>query len=289
MSDGGLLVSTDMQSFNTYMKEEVDRYRVVIGNQTCVFEKGERSHSPQIPIRWKLWDIWLKMEVIAGAVLDAGALIARLELDDPSKVTTPDFHWEVPTEPVFQYEKAKEIIEKFMKALRDPTLPLLELQEVISSISGRIPASVEKKIRKLMTLYMPATLLQFWLSSQVSKLPVDCSTRSALQDGIRGRMKSAVQELLRIYLGVETQFQHGHYDKCVQALRDKHKDDMQAVTSCIFSHYQVAKKNIVVTMLIDHVWGNEPGLTDELAAILKSSHSSTAQKTLGLPSALAKF
>ncbi|ODM91015.1 Acetyl-CoA carboxylase 2 [Orchesella cincta] len=60
--------------------------------------------------------------------------------------------------------KVKEIIEKFMKALRDPTLPLLELQEVISSISGRIPASVEKKIRKLMTLYasnITSVLAQF--------------------------------------------------------------------------------------------------------------------------------
>lgn len=29
----------DGASFTTYMKQEVDRYRIVIGNQTCVFEK----------------------------------------------------------------------------------------------------------------------------------------------------------------------------------------------------------------------------------------------------------
>jgi acetyl-CoA carboxylase/biotin carboxylase 1 len=40
----------------------------------------------------------------------------------------------------------------------------LELQDVISSISGRIPASVEKKIRKLMALYasnITSVLAQF--------------------------------------------------------------------------------------------------------------------------------
>lgn len=35
----GILLSVDGASFTTYMKEEVDGYRIVIGNQTCVFEK----------------------------------------------------------------------------------------------------------------------------------------------------------------------------------------------------------------------------------------------------------
>lgn len=51
-----------------------------------------------------------------------------------------------------------------MSSLRDPSLPLMELQEVISSISGRIPTSVEKKIRKLMSLYernITSVLAQF--------------------------------------------------------------------------------------------------------------------------------
>ncbi len=39
MSDGSLLVSIDNSSYATYMKEEVDSYRVMIDNKTCVFEK----------------------------------------------------------------------------------------------------------------------------------------------------------------------------------------------------------------------------------------------------------
>lgn len=178
-----------------------------------------------------------------------------------------------------------------MQSLRDRSLPLLELQEVISSISGRIPISVEKKIRKLMTLYernITSVLVQF-PSQQIASV-IDghaatlqkrserdvffMTTQGIVQlvqryrNGIRGRMKAAVHELLRKYYEVESQFQYGHYDKCVAALREKHKDDMAAVVSTIFSHSQVSKKNLLVTLLIDHLWDNEPGLTDELAATL---------------------
>lgn len=187
--------------------------------------------------------------------------------------------------------RLREIIEKFMQSLRDRSLPLLELQEVMASISGRIPASVEKKIRKLMTLYernITSVLVQFPSQQIASVIDGHAATLQKRSDrdayfmttqgivqlvqryrnGIRGRMKAAVHELLRQYYTVESQFQYGHYDKCVAALREKHKDDMATVVSTIFSHSQVTKKNLLVTLLIDHLWSNEPGLTDELAATL---------------------
>ena len=39
LSDGGLLVSIDGSSYTTYMREELNSYRIVIGNKTCTFEK----------------------------------------------------------------------------------------------------------------------------------------------------------------------------------------------------------------------------------------------------------
>ncbi|CAG2065855.1 unnamed protein product, partial [Timema podura] len=52
-------------------------------------------------------------------------------------------------------------------------------------------------------------------------------------------MKTAVYELLNQYYEVESQFQHGSYDKCVTGIRERNKDDMAAVTATIFSHAQV--------------------------------------------------
>lgn len=57
-----------------------------------------------------------------------------------------------------------------MKTLRDPSLPLLELQDIMTSVSGRIPPNVEKSIKKEMAQYasnITSVLCQF-PSQQVS-------------------------------------------------------------------------------------------------------------------------
>ena len=100
------------------MKEEVDRYRVIIGNKTCVFEKEDDPTLMRAPSAGKLLNYvvedgskvfrnhpYAEMEVMkmvmtltasvsgtityvkrAGAVLESGSVIAKLELDDPTKV-----------------------------------------------------------------------------------------------------------------------------------------------------------------------------------------------------------
>ena len=100
------------------MKEEVDRYRVIIGNKTCVFEKEDDPTLMRAPSAGKLLNYvvedgskvfrnhpYAEMEVMkmvmtltasvsgtityvkrAGAVLESGSVSAKLELDDPTKV-----------------------------------------------------------------------------------------------------------------------------------------------------------------------------------------------------------
>ncbi|XP_063925251.1 acetyl-CoA carboxylase isoform X2 [Zophobas morio] len=371
LSDGGILLSVDGSSFTTYMKEEVDRYRIVIGNQTCVFEKENDPTILRSPSAGKLLSFlvedgghvekgqaYAEIEVMKmvmtltagesgivfyvkrpGAVLEAGSIIASLELDDASLVTKAspykgpfpelDVSQPIVSEKLnhihnsykailentlagyclpdpYNAPRLREVIEKFMSSLRDPSLPLLELQQVMASISGRIPLAVEKKIRRLMSLYernITSVLAQFpsqQIASVIDSHAANMQKRTErdgfflategivqlvqrYRNGIRGRMKVAVQELLRQYYDVESQFQQGSYDKCVALLREKHKDDMQVVLATIFSHAQVAKKNLLITMLIDHLWSNEPGLTDELAPALteltslnRSEHSRVA-------------
>lgn len=58
----------------------------------------------------------------------------------------------------------KEWVQKLMVTLRHPSLPLLELQEIMTSVSGRIPASVEKSVRRVMAQYasnITSVLCQF--------------------------------------------------------------------------------------------------------------------------------
>ncbi|NXJ60581.1 ACACB carboxylase, partial [Rostratula benghalensis] len=346
------------------------RYRITIGNKTCDFEKEKDPTVLRSPSAGKLLqytvddgghvaegNVFAEIEVMKiimtlvveesgrvhyvkrpGALLEAGCVIARLELDDPTKVKPAQlFTGGLPAqqtlsmtgekqhqvlrnvldnltnvmngyclpEPYFS-TKVKEWVAQLMKTLRDPSLPLLELQEIMTSISGRIPLSVEKSIRKVMAQYasnITSVLCRFpsqqianvldthaaTLQRKAEREVFFMNTQSVVQlvqryrSGIRGYMKAVVLDLLRRYLQVETQFQHAHYDKCVISLREQCKPDMTPVLESIFSHAQVAKKNLLVTMLIDQLCGRDPTLTDELTAILneltqlsKTEHSKVA-------------
>uniref|UniRef100_A0A8C7UBE3 acetyl-CoA carboxylase n=1 Tax=Oncorhynchus mykiss TaxID=8022 RepID=A0A8C7UBE3_ONCMY len=355
LSDGGLLLSYDGSSYTTYMKEEVDRYRITIGNKTCVFEKENdpsllRSPSAGKLIQYTVEDgghvfsgqCYAEIEVMKmvmtltalvsgcihyvkrpGAVLEPGCVIAKLQLDDPGRVQQAELHHgALPViqaaalrgeklhrvfhstldhlvhimsgfclpEPFFS-GKLKEWVERLMKTFRDPSLPLLELQDIMTSVSGRIPLAVEKCIKKEMAQYasnITSVLCQFpsqqianildshaaTLNRKSEREVFFMNTQSIVQlvqkyrSGIRGHMKAVVMDLLRQYLKVEVQFQHGHYEKCVFTLREENKSDMANVLNYIFSHAQVTKKNLLVTMLIDQLCGRDPTLTDELMAIL---------------------
>ncbi|KAF2367472.1 Biotin carboxylase-like N-terminal domain [Trinorchestia longiramus] len=356
MSDGGLLISVDGTSHTTYLQNEVDRYRLTIGHQTCLFEKESdpsmlRSSAPGKLLSFLQEDgahltagspyaeiesmkMVLMLTVGAsgcvhqlkrpGATLSSGDLIARLELDDPSLVTqAQDYSGTFPptigpipkeTKKLNQiYDKtrhdidnilkgycfpekyfldfARNSVKKLMEVLRDPNLPLLELQEVISSVSGRIPQPVEQLIQKHMSLYarnVTSILAQF--PSQEIALVIDghaatlqkkdrdvffVTTQGLVQlcqrykKGTRGRMMSVVQDILKQYLCVELLFQHGSYDKCVQAVREKYKDDFSTMLEILLSHSQLNKKNQLLVLLIDHLCEHEPGLTDDLAQDLE--------------------
>ncbi|XP_028313974.1 acetyl-CoA carboxylase isoform X2 [Gouania willdenowi] len=355
LNDGGLLLCYDGCSHTTYMKEEVNSYRITVGNKTCVFEKEKDPTVLRSPSAGKLLqymvedgghilagETFAEIEVMKmvmtltveqsgcihfvkrpGAVLKTGCIMAHMDLDNPSSVhkvelntaTLPPqqplpmvgeklhqvFHSVLENlfkvmdgfcleEPYFS-SKLKEWVAKLMKTLKDPSLPLLELQEIMTSVASRIPQSVEKDIRKVMVQYasnITSVLCQFpsqrianILDSHAATLQRKpdrevffMNTQSIVQlvqryrSGVRGYMKSVVLDLLKRYLQVEKQFQQAHYDKCVIKLREQHKPDMSPVLDYIFSHAQVSKKNILVTMLIDQLCGRDPMLADELMTIL---------------------
>ncbi|XP_049906114.1 acetyl-CoA carboxylase isoform X2 [Epinephelus moara] len=355
LSDGGLLLSYNGSSHTTYMKEEVDSYRITVGNKTCVFEKEKDPTVLRSPSAGKLLqyliddaghicagETFAEIEVMKmvmtlsvqqsgcvhfikrpGAVLEPGCVMARMALDDPSSILRVELNTAIlpPQQPLpivgeklhqvfhcvlenlvkvmdgycleepFFSSKLKQWVATLMKTLRDPSLPLLELQEIMTSVAGRIPPSVEKDIRKVMAQYasnITSVLCQFpsqrianildshaaTLQRKADREVFFMNTQSIVQlvqryrSGIRGYMKSVVLDLLKRYLQVEMQFQQAHYDKCVIHLREQHKPDMSPVLDYIFSHAQVSKKNILVTMLIDQLCGRDPTLADELMAIL---------------------
>ena len=358
MSDGGLLVSTDYNSYTSYMKEEVDGYRVLIGGKTCMFQKENdptilRSPSPGKLINFSVEDgghvfkgeafaeievMKMVMPLIAsesgcvhhtrcpGAVLEPGTTVARLALDDPSHVQQASLYTGElfpPTgipkirgvqlhqisqharenlvnimlgyclpDPYF-HGKMLENVNTLIRCLKDPSLPLLEMQELMASVSGRIPQTVEDSIKGYLTKYASniTSILNQFPSQQIANV-IDgyaatltkrterdaffMNTQGIVQlvqryrNGVKGHKKAIILGLLKQYLQVEMLFNEGNFEKSVAIMEEKNKDkDMSIVVKTIFSHAGVAKKNALVIKLIECLCGQDGSFTDDVKVILQ--------------------
>ncbi|CAF4616832.1 unnamed protein product, partial [Rotaria sp. Silwood2] len=283
-----------------------------------------------------------------GAILDASCILARIILDDSQQVQQAKlydgkFNFEISnrltstklnqifqtikdslenilagysySEPYFR-ERLKSNVEELFSILRDPSLPLLEVEDILSNISERIPKEVEKEIKKIMKNYhsnLTSVLVQFPSQSIASVIDnyaakleqrndrdsFFTTVQSLLQlvqcyrNGIKGYMKTVITDLIRNYLNIETLFQSGQYDKCLTLLRDKHKIDMSKVVEIIFSHANYNAKNALVIMLIDLLFERDPTLTDELTALLSEltllTHTNNAKVALKARQVLIEF
>jgi len=355
MSDGGLMVSFGDTTYTSFMKEEVDGYRVTINGKTCVFKKDTdptilRSPSPGKLINYVVEDgghvfageAYAEIEVMkmvmplvthvsgcihyvkcAGTVLEPGMILARLALDDPSKVfkaqpyTLPfpvvtnkktngmKLHqvsqhardnllyivngYKIPDE-YFQ-ERIDDDIKTMIKALADPSLPLLEMQELLASVSGRIPQIVDDAIKKYLAKYasnITSILNQFptqQIANVIDNYAATLTKRSErdlfflntqgivqlvqrFRNGIKGYRKSVILSILRLYLQVELLFNEGNFEKCVASMVIRYKDSNKVVQN-IFSHTNINQKNSLIIKLIDHLSVRDSGLSDEVRTLLQ--------------------
>ena len=283
-----------------------------------------------------------------GAVLDASCILARIIFDDAqqiqqSKLYDGKFNFEITNrststklnqvfqktkqtlenilrgytypEPYFR-ERLRLTVEQLFSILRDPSLPLLEVEDILSNISERIPKEVDKEIKKLMKNYLsnltsvlaqfPSQAIATYIDNYAAKLErrVDRdSFFTAIQSlvqlvqryrtGIKGHMKAVITDLIKNYLNIETLFQYKQYDKCLTQLRDKHKIEMHKVVEIVFSHANYNSKNALVIMLIDLLFERDPRLTDELTTLLSEltllTHVNNAKVALKSRQVLIEF
>lgn len=168
----------------------------------------------------------------AGSILEVGAIMARMQVDDDKLVQRVQLYtgqfpaMQAPVvnkgnklhqlfasakeslvhildgysypEPYFR-EKLEQSVSSLMKTLRDPSLPLLELQELISSLSGRIPQPVEKSIFRLMSQYannLTSVLAQF--PSQQIATVIDMFANTIEKKSERDAFFNNVQGLVQL-------------------------------------------------------------------------------------------
>ena len=162
------------------------------------------------------------------------------------------------------------------------------MKDVMSSISGRLPAELERFIDRSLKSYeqnITSVIAQFpaqRITAEIDKLnsrlraadkgifemtiaPVVEVCRK-YRHGVRGMLKSQVHHLLARYLEVEQHFQVGQYDKVVCQMQQSAspKGDMSKIVDRIFAHKQYRKRNRVICRLLDELFSQEPRLMAEL-------------------------
>ncbi len=206
--------------------------------------------------KWILFSLqWNKRP---GAILDASCVLAHIIFDDPyqikqSKLYDGKFDFGLTNrststklnqifqitkqtlenilrgytypEPYFR-ERLNFTVEKLFSILRDPSLPLLEVEDILSNISERIPKEVDAGIKKLMKNYrsnLTSVLVQFpsqsiatFIDNYATKIERRAdrdlfftTVQSLVQlvqryrTGIKGHMKAVITDLIRNYLNIE--------------------------------------------------------------------------------------
>jgi acetyl-CoA carboxylase/biotin carboxylase 1 len=245
-------------------------------------------------------------QMTEGAPIAPGALLATCVLDDPDCVQKADLFTETllsyivdgsragphlvlrnsvnTLEMVMQgfavpenlYEKA---LEDLSVAITDPLLPLLEFNEALSVLSGRLDATVYNKLKEIGEDYRKRAELQgrrmkeefpvnqiIPLIDEYGKsLPerdqkaygtlVESLRGIADQyaNGIAGRTVVALLSLVRQYLSVERNFAGYEYQDVVARLRKQHSSDPQLVYDMCRSHSALQRKNKLLLTLLEHI------------------------------------
>uniref|UniRef100_A0A7S4ATM8 Acetyl-CoA carboxylase n=1 Tax=Pseudo-nitzschia australis TaxID=44445 RepID=A0A7S4ATM8_9STRA len=270
-----------------------------------------------------------------GAALSPGYLLATLELDNPENVaTTTVFQgnmriegWGASTRPAnakrphlvlraaidalngamsgfaLGKHEVDETMEDLAKAVTDSLLPMLEIDEQLSVLSGRVPAKLFESVSTLIRdfgnstedgsgaeLRFPAAQVLSLLDEYSSSFD-DASSKSAFValtqqlkdaatpytrskvDGVHGAEKvlKSFIDILRRWISVERWFcDEPSYADSVENIRKLHKDDATTVLNICRSHEQIQTTSYILTRIMDAIYD---GSRSERVSIVAGAES----------------
>jgi len=164
-------------------------------------------------------------------------------------------------------------LKELIDTLHNPELPYSEMNVVMSSLSGRIPAKLEESIRNTIeaakakgdNTEFPAIRLKKILDNFVQEnvRPTEeaifrgqISPISEIVEryihGLKEHEIGVLGGLLKKYADTEALFS-GSIEARVLALREQNKNDLDKVVSLALSHSRAQSKSKLVMALLDHV------------------------------------
>ncbi|GJN90222.1 hypothetical protein Rhopal_003221-T1 [Rhodotorula paludigena] len=232
-----------------------------------------------------------------GATLEAGDILGILSLDDPSRVNhAKPFDGQLPplglpsiigTKPHQRFAYLKDVlsnilagydnqsimqasIKELVQVLQNPDLPYGEANAVLSTLSGRIPASLEASLRQTIDAAhssgaeFPSPRLRKLIDSCLAELrPAEAQTVRAFllafddivyryRAGLKHHEWATLAGLLAAYVETEKPFSARDGDVVLE-LRETYRDSLDSVVRIVLSHYKAASKNTLALALLDIV------------------------------------
>ncbi|KAJ3082689.1 acetyl-coenzyme-A carboxylase [Rhizoclosmatium hyalinum] len=338
LADGGLLLLVDGKTHLIYAKEEPQAMFLTLDGKSCLLEKENdptqlRSPSPGKLVRFLIddgahisaGDAFAEIEVMkmymplvanesgvitftkpAGSSLATGDVVARLALDDPSRVKSaalfegqfpafgpPQFHGDKAHQKhraILQeienvlngYEPAGDIstiTRRLVDSLRDLELPLEEALEILSALTGRIPASLSaacvEAIENARTQVLPFPSETILKAIQETKASLNAADLAQLEDrikpledivneyleGHKQHERKVVASLIEKYLIVEETFckNDAHEEDVLVYLRDTYKSDIPTAVGYVLAHSKSVTRAELVLSLLDFVRSDNEG------------------------------
>lgn len=235
-----------------------------------------------------------------GVSLEPGDILGILTLDDPARVRhAKPFEGQLPpmgipgvvgNKPHQRFSRClntlNNILDGFdnqsvmnttlkdlIEVLHDPQLPYLEVTDILSSLSGRIPSKLEDSVRAAMdtakgrgvNTEFPAVRLKKMIDNYIqdnaaaeerfmfrTKIGPLYDVLEKYLSGIKGHETDTIANLLSRYASTEKLF-GGSIEARVLSLREQHKDDLDTAVGFVLSHIKVQSKAKFILTLLDYV------------------------------------
>ncbi|KAL0352310.1 UNVERIFIED_CONTAM: Acetyl-CoA carboxylase 1 [Sesamum calycinum] len=328
LRDGGLLMQLDGNSHVVYAEEEAAGTRLLIDGRTCLLQNDHDpsklvAETPCKLLRYLVVDgshvdadtPYAEVEVMKmcmpllspasgkihfkmseGQAMQAGELIARLDLDDPSAVRKAEpFHGSFPilgpptaiSGKVHQrcaaslnaarmilagYEhNIDEVVQSLLSCLDNPELPFLQWQECFAVLANRLPKELRDEAH--LNAYPEKEK-----GAQERLIEPLMSLVKSYERGREGHARIIVQGLFEEYLSVEELFSDNIQADVIERLRLQYKKDLLKIVDIVLSHQGIKSKNKLILRLLEQlVYPNPAAYRDQLIRFSTLNHTNYSE------------
>ncbi|KAF2291514.1 hypothetical protein GH714_025021 [Hevea brasiliensis] len=331
LRDGGLLMQLDGNSHVIYAEEEAAGTCLLIDGRTCLLQNEHDpsklvAETPCKLLRYLVSDgshieadtPFAEVEVMKmcmpllspasgviqfkmseGQAMQAGELIARLDLDDPSAVRKAEpFHGSFPvlgpptaiSGKVHQRCAASlnaarmilagydhnidEVVQNLLNCLDSPELPFLQWQECLSVLATRLPKDLRNEAHL-------SSCPEKEKGAQERLVEPLMSLVKSYEGGRESHALIIVQSLFAEYLSVEELFSDNIKADVIERLRLQYKKDLLKVVDIVLSHQGIRSKNKLILQLMEQlVYPNPAAYRDKLIRFSQLNHINYSELAL---------